>query len=87
MSEADEKRDRIRSRIEASQERLHRESEQLPAIPSRRAPADAAEAEHHQHGHSHSPAAGDHGQAHFAAASAHACDHRPAATPSCNCCL
>ncbi len=41
MSEADEKRDRIRSRIEASQERLHRESEQLPAIPSRRAPADA----------------------------------------------
>ena len=41
MTEADEKRERIRARIEASQERLSRESDQLPALPPRRAPADA----------------------------------------------
>lgn len=41
MSDADEKRDRIRARIEASQGRLKRESDQLPALPPRTAPADA----------------------------------------------
>lgn len=41
MSEADEKRERIRSRIAASQGRLKRESEDLPALPANRAPADA----------------------------------------------
>lgn len=41
MSDADTKRARIQSRVEASQERLKRESEQLPALPVRRAPADA----------------------------------------------
>lgn len=41
MSDADEKRERIRARIEASQGRLTRESEQLPALPTRAAPADA----------------------------------------------
>lgn len=41
MSEADEKRDRIRARIEESQDRLSRESSTLPALPPRRAPADA----------------------------------------------
>lgn len=41
MSEADEKRERIRARIEASQGRLTRESEQFPALPTRAAPADA----------------------------------------------
>ncbi|HEX4846945.1 MAG TPA: hypothetical protein VFV30_02280 [Novosphingobium sp.] len=41
MSEADDKRERIRSRIAESQERLTRESDQLPALPPRRAPADA----------------------------------------------
>lgn len=41
MSETDEKRERIRERIAASQGRLTRESDQLPALPSRRAPADA----------------------------------------------
>lgn len=41
MSEADEKRDRIRARIEASQGRLKRDSEQLPALPPRAAPVDA----------------------------------------------
>lgn len=41
MSEADDKRERIRSRIAASQERLSRESTQLPAVPARRTPGDA----------------------------------------------
>jgi ElaB/YqjD/DUF883 family membrane-anchored ribosome-binding protein len=41
VSEADEQRDRIRARIEASQARLDRESDHLPALPARRAPADA----------------------------------------------
>lgn len=41
MSETDEKRDRIRTRIEESQERLSRDSSALPALPVRRAPADA----------------------------------------------
>lgn len=40
MSETNEKSDRIRSRIEASQDRLSRESNQLPALPSRRAPPE-----------------------------------------------
>lgn len=41
MSKAGDKRQRIQSRIEASQERLKRESDQLPALPPRRAPRDA----------------------------------------------
>lgn len=41
MSSADDKQDRIRQRIEASQERLTRDSGDLPALPVRRAPADA----------------------------------------------
>lgn len=41
MSESDEKRSRIRSRIEASQQRLERDGTQLPAIPPRPAPQDA----------------------------------------------
>ena len=41
MSEVDSKRARIQSRVEASQERLKRESDQLPALPPRAAPADA----------------------------------------------
>jgi ElaB/YqjD/DUF883 family membrane-anchored ribosome-binding protein len=41
VSEADQKRERIRSRVEESQERLTRESDHLPALPPRRAPADA----------------------------------------------
>ncbi|MFM5948678.1 MAG: hypothetical protein ACKOPM_05515 [Novosphingobium sp.] len=41
MSETDEKRDRIRARIEQSQDRLSRESSALPAVPARRVPADA----------------------------------------------
>lgn len=41
MSSAKDKQDRIRERIEASQDRLTRESEVLPALPPRRAPADA----------------------------------------------
>jgi ElaB/YqjD/DUF883 family membrane-anchored ribosome-binding protein len=41
VSNADEKRERIRARIEASQGRLTRESDQLPALPPRAAPADA----------------------------------------------
>jgi ElaB/YqjD/DUF883 family membrane-anchored ribosome-binding protein len=41
VSDADSKRARIQSRVEASQERLKRESDQLPALPPRRAPADA----------------------------------------------
>ncbi len=42
MSEVGDKRARIQARVEASQERLNRESGQLPALPVRRAPADAA---------------------------------------------
>ncbi len=41
MSDADSKRARIQSRVETSQERLKRESAQLPTLPLRRAPADA----------------------------------------------
>lgn len=41
MSNAKDKQDRIRQRIEASQDRLTRESEVLPALPPRRVPADA----------------------------------------------
>lgn len=41
MSSAKDKQDRIRERIAASQDRLTRESEVLPALPPRKAPADA----------------------------------------------
>ena len=41
MSDVDSKRARIQSRVEASQERLKRESDQLPALPPRAAPTDA----------------------------------------------
>lgn len=41
MSDADSKRARIQSRVENAQERLKRESAQLPTLPLRRAPADA----------------------------------------------
>lgn len=41
MSEAEDKRQRIQNRVDASQERLKRESDQLPALPQHRAPADA----------------------------------------------
>lgn len=41
MSEADDKRDRIKARIDASQDRLSRDSSQLPALAPSRAPADA----------------------------------------------
>jgi ElaB/YqjD/DUF883 family membrane-anchored ribosome-binding protein len=41
VSDVDSKRARIQSRVEASQERLKRESDQLPALPPRAAPADA----------------------------------------------
>lgn len=41
MNEADSKRDRIAARVDASQERLKRESDELPALPARRAPVDA----------------------------------------------
>ena len=39
MSSAKDKQDRIRERIAASQDRLTRESEVLPALPPRKAPA------------------------------------------------
>lgn len=41
MSNAKDKQDRIRQRIAASQDRLTRDSEVLPALPPRRVPADA----------------------------------------------
>lgn len=41
MSDAETKLAKIQSRVEASQERLKRESDQLPALPPHRAPADA----------------------------------------------
>jgi ElaB/YqjD/DUF883 family membrane-anchored ribosome-binding protein len=41
VSDANNKRERIQTRVEASQERLKRESEQLPALPPRRAPVDS----------------------------------------------
>lgn len=41
MSEQDSKRARVQARVEASQERLKRESDELPALPTNRAPADA----------------------------------------------
>lgn len=41
MSKTADKQDRIRQRIAASQDRLSRESETLPALPPRRVPADA----------------------------------------------
>lgn len=41
MSNADNKRERIKAKVEASQERLTRDSDLLPALPPRRAPADA----------------------------------------------
>ncbi|HOB13955.1 MAG TPA: hypothetical protein PK680_09095 [Novosphingobium sp.] len=41
MSDADEKRERVRARIAASQGRLTRESDTLPTLPTRHAPDDA----------------------------------------------
>lgn len=41
MSSAKDKQERIRQRIAASQDRLTRDSEVLPALPPRKAPADA----------------------------------------------
>jgi ElaB/YqjD/DUF883 family membrane-anchored ribosome-binding protein len=41
VSNSRDKQNRIRQRIAASQDRLTRESETLPALPPRRAPADA----------------------------------------------
>ncbi len=41
MSKPGSRLEKIQSRVEASQERLKRESDQLPALPPRRAPVDA----------------------------------------------
>lgn len=41
MSEAENMRERVQARVAASQDRLKRESDQLPALPQRRAPSDA----------------------------------------------
>jgi ElaB/YqjD/DUF883 family membrane-anchored ribosome-binding protein len=41
VNEADSKHERIAARVDAAQERLTRESDQLPALPPRRAPLDA----------------------------------------------